>query len=243
MPNAGKYWLSLATHNSRLGMALLYFDHGALDQSTAFTGNPFRYAINGSLWTLQPEIRCYLLILSLGLLGVLYRPRVVAGLFVIALAFHSITTVCVGDFETSIWRFIVYFLAGSGVAVYRLDRGPWPRWVKMTAALALVVSAYFPMGFVLVFPVAGAALLFSAGFSRRVIASQFFQRNDWSYGIYLYAFPIQQLLVQRLELRSPQILLALAVPMTLLCAWLSWEYIESPILMRQRKSHSPEMKE
>lgn len=113
----------------------------------------------------------------------------------------------------------------------------------MTAALALAFSAYFPMGFVLVFPVAGTAMLFSAGFSRRVVASQFFQRNDWSYGIYLYAFPVQQLLVQRLELRSPLILLALAVPMTLLCAWLSWNHIESPILRRQRKSHSPESKE
>jgi peptidoglycan/LPS O-acetylase OafA/YrhL len=54
----------------------------------------------------------------------------------------------------------------------------------------------------------------------------------WSYGIYLYAFPIQQLMVQKLELRSPPVLFALAVPMTVLCAWLSWKYIESPILKR-----------
>jgi hypothetical protein len=37
----------------------------------AFANNPFPREVNGSLWTLQPEVACYLVLMALGCLGLL----------------------------------------------------------------------------------------------------------------------------------------------------------------------------
>jgi peptidoglycan/LPS O-acetylase OafA/YrhL len=54
--------------------------------------------------------------------------------------------------------------------------------------------------------------------------------GDYSYGVYVYAFPIQQTLVERIPLIEPLPLFALALPATLAVAALSWHFVEAPAL-------------
>jgi peptidoglycan/LPS O-acetylase OafA/YrhL len=98
-----------------------------------------------------------------------------------------------------------------------------------TIAVGLVVSPLL----LLVLPVAGSYLLLSFAFSSRIRLHGFAKRGDISYGLYLYAFIVQQSLVYALHIRDPLFLFAMAFPVTCLCAWLSWRYIEQPFLVRR----------
>jgi peptidoglycan/LPS O-acetylase OafA/YrhL len=57
------------------------------------------------------------------------------------------------------------------------------------------------------------------------------QNGDYSYGIYLFNFPIQQSLVHWFPaLREWWMLLLVATPLTILFAAASWHWIEKPSL-------------
>ena len=54
--------------------------------------------------------------------------------------------------------------------------------------------------------------------------------GDYSYGVYIYAFPVQQSVVALMPGVSPLALLAIALPITVLLAVASWHLVESPAL-------------
>ena len=54
--------------------------------------------------------------------------------------------------------------------------------------------------------------------------------GDYSYGLYIYAFPIQQTLVRLMPGTEPAALLAATLPLTLAVAALSWHGVEKPAL-------------
>jgi peptidoglycan/LPS O-acetylase OafA/YrhL len=53
---------------------------------------------------------------------------------------------------------------------------------------------------------------------------------DLSYGTYLWAFPVQQCLIQLAGVRDPLVLFAMAVPIVLAIAAASWLFVEKPAL-------------
>ena len=57
-------------------------------------------------------------------------------------------------------------------------------------------------------------------------------RNDYSYGLYLYGFPVQQTLIA-MGIAAPLPVLGWALPITLSCAALSWHLVEHPLLARK----------
>jgi peptidoglycan/LPS O-acetylase OafA/YrhL len=69
------------------------------------------------------------------------------------------------------------------------------------------------------------------------ITSRFtiFSLRDYSYGFYLWAFPIQQILMGTLGFLSPFELILISLPLTLIAAICSWHMLEKPILARVRK--------
>jgi peptidoglycan/LPS O-acetylase OafA/YrhL len=59
--------------------------------------------------------------------------------------------------------------------------------------------------------------------------------GDLSYGVYLFHFPIEQSIMQLFpDIGSWQRLAWLALPSTVLCAWLSWNLVEHPVLARKK---------
>ena len=58
----------------------------------------------------------------------------------------------------------------------------------------------------------------------------FLKLGDYSYGVYVFAFPMQQFLVSRFGINEPITLFALAFPATLVLAILSWHIVERPAL-------------
>ena len=60
---------------------------------------------------------------------------------------------------------------------------------------------------------------------------------DYSYGIYLWAFPVQQLVVGW-GLDYWAVNIAVSLPIVLACAWLSWHGVERPALLALRARRS-----
>ena len=163
------------------------------------TGVPYPGAWNGSLWSLYVEFVCYLIIGALGFVAIVRRSALVMGLLFAGSVYaqaHSATLMSYfsgnGDAFFQI-KLLPFFLGGALLYMVR-DRVPL-HWAG--AAVAAAVTA------VLVVQVEGWGMQAAAPFAVYVIlwvasvvpSPRLVQRHDISYGVYIYAFPVQQLLV------------------------------------------------
>src|SRR6185312_15421905 len=118
------------------------------------------------------------------------------------------------------------YLSGVVFYVYR-DRIPIDWRVAIFCLAGLGVAALVPFGMALGLPIFGTYILFFIAFNRRIRISGITKFGDFSYGVYLYAFPIQQLIVFKVgHLINPFLLFAIALPPTLVAGALSWALVE-----------------
>ena len=83
----------------------------------------------------------------------------------------------------------------------------------------------------------GVYCLFCAALSSGRTPRLFGRKVDLSYGIYLFGFPIQQLVIAAThQTIAPAALFLVAFPLTCILAYFSWTFVESPCL---RWAHSP----
>jgi len=126
------------------------------------------------------------------------------------------------------FRLCAYFVAGTLIYLYR-DVIPLDRRIAIGAAALMLIFLLYG-GFHLFFPILGGYLVVYLGMQPR-LGFSLFRTNDYSYGTYAYAFAVQQLVIfcaPAMAVWWFNILLAL--PLTLLCAALSWHLIEKPAL-------------
>lgn len=153
---------------------------------------PYPDAWNGSLWTLAWEFLCYLGVLALGIAGLISRKSVLWGLFA-AVWLATLTTAALGwDSETlhNALRFAMMFLAGTLLAAYS-SQVRISGWAIVVSAGVVAASCWLP-DYRLVAALPLAYLLVALGGFVSRPRLQF--KNDTSFGIYIYAFPVQQLL-------------------------------------------------
>jgi peptidoglycan/LPS O-acetylase OafA/YrhL len=112
-----------------------------------------------------------------------------------------------------------------------------PRYVVI-GLFFLFISLFIGLQlFTLWVPTFGAYILFYLVSLQRSPFKQFGRFGDFSYGLYIYAFPVQQSLAQLAGGNiQPMLNLALALPITLILAALSWHVVEKPAL---RLKHVP----
>ena len=194
---------------------------------------PYPGAWNGSLWTLYFEFLCYLLVGLLVCLPVVRRHR---WLIVVAFAGSVVAWATVGAWGAGAYsdvvllaRLLPAFLGGAvvWVAIGRVPlRTPFAL-VALVAAVVLVVSVEH-WGAQAASPLIAYVLLW---LSTVLPSPAVARRHDISYGVYIYAFPVQQLLVyagaHRFGLVAYDVLAALA---TAAVAVVSWRLVERPAL-------------
>lgn len=198
---------------------------------------PYDEVWNGSLWTLRWEFLCYLGILALGLVGALRRTWAILGLFLLAVAGLALVGAgqLTGDTVTNVTRFGVMFLAGTLVYILRERLPSGPVWLILSAAIVALSYLIEPYQIV-----AGPflAYLLIAG-SAYITAPALRLKNDISYGVYIYAFPVAQILVLAGMDDGPIVLFVLAtIAITIPLAAGSWFAIEKPA-MRLRNIRRP----
>jgi peptidoglycan/LPS O-acetylase OafA/YrhL len=204
-----------------------------------------RSAINGSIWSLYFEMRLYLTIAVLGWLRVLNRARWLVPLGAVA-AFvatqlvdrvPALVPVIHGLFGPG-WgpRLAAIFLLGATAALYSerliLD-------ARLAGLAAIVVAITLGVGgFVVLGCICYAYLILWLCLRAPRWTWRIASKNDFSYGLYMYAFPIQLLLtvlgVPKLGLLA---YIAVTVLLTVPLAMASWFVIERPAL--RLKSHGP----
>ena len=181
-----------------------------------FQTTPIAGPVNGSLWTLQYEARCYLAVLLLGLCRLLNRYIALAALIDCCIAQKRWIGGETMDF---------YAAFAAGAALY-LWRPPLNLWLAAACA-ALCLAAVFLGGFRIAAATLGAYTIIAGAHAPRL--PDLARYGDLSYGTYLWAFPLQQLAVSALG--GPWWLnLAASLPPILALAWLSWHLVEAPAL-------------
>ena len=199
-----------------------------------FDGLPGSDAVNGSLWTLKYEVASYVfgaLLLCTGR----YRTAIVIACWIATMVAAPI----IGDplekhgiAYHGAWMVWLFRFYGAGMVLYVLrDHIPVSRAAAL-ACLALVVAATFTPVYTEALAIFGAYALIAAAFLASGWFKRLTQRGDLSYGVYIYAFPVQQALVPfSNETAIPWLTnVALAMPITFALAGLSWHFVERPAL-------------
>jgi peptidoglycan/LPS O-acetylase OafA/YrhL len=194
-------------------------------------------ATNGSLWSLRFEVACYA---GSAVLVALNRGRLAAAVGVWISSFLISRWLNAGTDQPGALFYLgtmagLYRFFGAGVVIYLLrDRvvlNKQAAWIALALSLIAIATPFFMETAATVG--AYALLVFAyecPQWFRRITA-----RGDISYGTYLYAFPIQQLMFSLVGGR-PWLMTATALPLTLLAATLSWLVIERPALRMKRKT-------
>ncbi len=209
-----------------------------------FEGNVLNASVNGSLWSIPYEFTCYLL---LPFLYLFIRYRKYALLMALTVVFvlyvffeaqiNPLVVPGLGIVMSSLILPLLFFLSGACFYLWR-DEIPY-HWIGLLLCGFFLLLMHFDVldrrFLVFVLPY----LLFAFAFSSRLKLAAFGKYGDFSYGFYLYAFPVQQavsaLWAKSLGLNA---LIGLSFTITLLFAIFSWLLIEKPALRLKRKSLS-----
>jgi peptidoglycan/LPS O-acetylase OafA/YrhL len=182
---------------------------------------------NGSLWTLGWEALCYVGVLVLGLAGLLRRrwvlPSTFGAVWIVLVA--SALLALPGHLENGA-RFGIMFLAGA--VIFQYQDSIRCSWALVGAAVAITAGSMFLTDYRLVGAIFWAYAVICAGALIKVERLRL--REDLSYGAYIYAFPIQQLLVIAVGPLTPLLFAVVATAVTLPIAAMSWFAVEKPTL-------------
>lgn len=233
------------------GMASNLLLRGYIIPSDAFHGG----SVNGSLWSIPYEFWCYLGVLALGLTGLLRRRAIYPLLAVIVILVRAWLDLTgrrpAGGMLQPIIGFAYFwfnvlppFLLG-GAAYLFTDRLPRSGWLALALILATIGASHLPLADPLRTVITRSLLpptlvygVLYLAFETRIRAHDAARFGDFSYGCYLYAFPIQQMLVASLKGAIPfPLFVLLAMALSLLAGILSWFLVEHWFLPRARRQH------
>ncbi len=202
-----------------------------------FDNLPNQWSVNGSLWTLPVELRLYFIVGFLGLFGVLSHIRLFNVVLTLSLIYFLV-------FPESVWHhlcpfkpyLVLSFAMGSFAYVNRSKQ-----WINLKILLLLaglsvlafyknVLGLYDYLSLLTL-----AVLVLYVGLHMPVALPKLDRYGDFSYGLYLYAFPLQQLTVTYFGEGKPLTVMVVSLCSALFLAVLSWFVVEKPIMDLLRK--------
>jgi peptidoglycan/LPS O-acetylase OafA/YrhL len=210
--------------------------------------------VNGPIWTIQYEFVCYILIALLGIAGILQRRAFLLILFASVFVFYVLQIANgslsepagitlynwkefpIGGAPDNYPRFLTYFFLGTIAFLYR-ERITYSPGIAVLFVVATLIIARLGHWMDIILPFSLCYLVLFVAFDPRIALQNWAKHGDFSYGLYLYGWPVQQSLI--LLCRSwitPWLVFVLSLPLTLLFAVGSWYLIERRFL-RLKQHH------
>ena len=230
------YWRNEHTRGYFTNVALYMTYH----LPGVFAQNKLPHAVNGSLWSLPVEVFMYLLLALLGLLGTWFQNQkwgawptgLVTISFMALVAVWALpSTEALVVYRTDLRQIPlcgVYFMVGASLFQFNLSKYFNLSNLVLAVVLWLCLSRE-PQLFAMASWVVLPFVVLAFGLSRHTWLSRWHQR-DYSYGIYIYAFPVQQTVVSFWPQMPLAAYLLSTFVITVALAATSWHFVEKPAL-------------
>jgi peptidoglycan/LPS O-acetylase OafA/YrhL len=235
----GPLTTTLSTHEYFRSLALLLYLKSvflypmSFSLPGVFTGNPLKDNVNGSLWTLPMEVFMYAALVLMSLIAQRLRAAALPILAtLLALSFGLEMRSASGIFLTmptqDLARCSACFISGS-ILWHLRDRVKIPSW-SWAPLLVLLVAAYGThieiWALLLLVPCAAISFA-TAPYTFVKDAGKF---GDISYGLYIYAFLIQQTLMHFFPSIGVTQFFIASLLLSLVAGYLSWHLLEKRAL-------------
>jgi len=228
------YFASPKTHDYFIKCATLI---GGVRYSLpgVFETMPLHGEFNGSLWTLPIELRLYCY-LAAGWLVLAAAPAIrLKAMSIAALIAASAFLILIlrgrlfgAPFNAADTR-VFMFLYGTTLYLWR-DKVPMRPGILFAALACLLIASVNQQAFFVVYVVCLAPLVLHLAYLPKGRVRAFNDWGDCSYGVYIYAFPIQQTLAYLFPAMPLIVMIVLSAAITLGVAALSWTLIEKRAL-------------
>lgn len=206
-----------------------------------FESNPFKGAVNGSLWSMVYEIKMYIILSLFWIVFNFNRANriklfnyfvvassIVAGILVLIQYFNNLG-------ESHFVRLYFMFFIGAAFWVLReyINLSSKTFWLFF---VALVLSPFINKDvFFTTYLLTIAYILFFLTYVPAGHIRKYNAVGDYSYGVYIYAFPLQQSIVALFPKISVSLLIFTAAVLSLIFAVISWHIFEKPSLNFKKK--------
>ena len=202
-----------------------------------FTHSPLGRSVNSSLWSLSLELKCYtgLFLLSFINPKIRYKLILIGVLVLLATAtfYHQLEpfgkklihpTFVLHPYT----GLTVFFLTGSLCYHYRRNITVHPWWIPVIVALGGIAAffGFFQTALYLLLPAFNCCLAVTG----TSLVARLTPKPDLSYGLYVWAFPMEQLVINYLHPTTPTLLFVFTLLLTIPLAVLSWYGVERPAL-------------
>jgi len=209
----------------------------------------FFHSLNGSLWTLRYEVISYCTVPLFLLLGGAISRYLKLQYFIALLVFVLIIGYIIININRAAYlqtlpilnSLNIYLIFGNlfelvlpfylGVLFYVNNwKQKMPYWLAILGLLFLIFIPYTKPFSLLVYMAAIYSFTFWLAYHKSLFkVSKWFEKRDYSYGLYIYAFPVQQSIIYLNKGNfNPYLLFLLSTIITLAFAIFSWHVIEQP---------------
>lgn len=204
-----------------------------------FTNNPSGDVVNAALWTLPVEFICYVLcFISYKLTKFDKKKFLLLSVPVFALA--TVYYVKFSPLQLSVVRAVLLFYLGVLIWVFRdhVTISPVLGLASIVLWFVMVFSGIDNLAMLTVFPIACFCLAYGMGNHFSTFGTKF----ELSYGIYLWAFPIQQALVQYFPAWHPYVNALVAALLAICGAFVNHFVVTAPLgrYLRERRQKALE---
>ncbi len=199
-----------------------------------FAANPWPHTVNAQLWTLPYELACYLILTMLAIFGI-HRHRQLFAMIVLAMNVGlAAPYLFAGKWSPNPLLtgngLVLCFLYGIAFYLYRNEIRHSAKFGAVTAIVALALLVHPATDYFV--PAFAAYLTIYLGLLRPA-NTVLINHGDYSYGIFLYGFPVQQAVTHLVGPAGWHWYwnIALSLPITIGLAMLSWHFVEKKALL------------
>ena len=201
------------------------------------------FVLNGAMWSVWLEFLCYISIPVFFFLG-LHKKRLYAVVTTIIISLFLFLLITHKD----IWlpyplrisaynstRLLSAFLIGGAFYHFR-EKVIWNAKLSLACLVLLIICLNYQYTAELGYFILGGYLIFNFALNyKNKTLNQIGTKNDISYGVYLYAWPIQMLIVQHYPTISPTIMTLITMGSVAVLGYLSWIYVEQPFMKMKKR--------